>query len=71
MRPADTMTTMSPDRWKQWAAADAERRGLRALGPLLEGLATATGRLRATEWQTAADRLSRPAEADGGARDER
>lgn len=71
MRPANTMSTMSPESWKQWAAADAERRGLRALGPLLEGLGSATARLRASEWQIAADRLSRPADADEGARGER
>jgi 2-methylcitrate dehydratase PrpD len=65
------MSTMSPDQWKQWAAADAERRGLHALEPLLEGLAAATARLRATEWQAAADRLSRPVDADNGARGER
>ena len=65
------MSTMSPEQWKQWAAADAERRGLHALKPLLEGLAAATARLRATEWQAAADRLSRPADPDAGGRDER
>lgn len=71
MRPANAMSTMSPEWWKQWAVADAERRGLQALAPLLEGLAAATARLRATEWQAAADRLSRPANADEGARGER
>ena len=65
------MSTMSPEQWKQWAAADAERRGLHALKPLLEGLAAATARLRATEWQAAADRLSRPDDPDAGGRDER
>jgi 2-methylcitrate dehydratase PrpD len=65
------MSTMSPEQWKQWAAADAERRGLHALEPLLEGLAAATARLRATEWQATADRLSRPVDADNGARGER
>jgi hypothetical protein len=65
------MSTMSPEQWKQWAAADAERRGLHALKPLLEGLAAATARLRATEWQAAADRLARPVATDEGARGER
>jgi hypothetical protein len=39
------------DSWKAWAVADAERRGLHGLKPILEGLAAATSRLRAIDWQ--------------------
>ena len=48
--PPPTVST-----WNAWAVADAERRGLHALGPILEGLVSATTRLRATVWQPAAD----------------
>jgi hypothetical protein len=65
------MSTTSAEEWRRWATADAERRGLPALKPLLEGLAIGTARLRATEWQTAADRLSRAGVADEGAGGER
>jgi hypothetical protein len=36
--------------WLEQAIADAERRGLPALRPLLEGLARATTALRAADW---------------------
>lgn len=49
------MTNFSIDEWKAWAMADAGRRGLDALMPLLEGLAGATARLRATAWSQAPD----------------
>ena len=49
------MTPFSLDSWKAWAIADAERRGLNGLTPILEGLAAATARLRATTWQPAPD----------------
>lgn len=49
------MTNFSVDEWKAWAIADARRRGLDALIPLLEGLAGATARLRATAWSQAPD----------------
>ena len=65
------MRTMSLEQWTQWATADAERRGLHALTPLLEGLAAGTARLRATEWQAAADRLARVGTADEDAGVER
>jgi 2-methylcitrate dehydratase PrpD len=48
-------TAPTVDAWKTWALADARSRGLDALTPALEGLATATSRLRATEWQPAPD----------------
>jgi hypothetical protein len=38
------------DAWLRAAMADAERRGLPRLGPLLEGLAQSTRQLRAAEW---------------------
>lgn len=46
---------LSVDAWKAWAVDDARKRGLDALAPILEGLAPATRRLRATEWQPAPD----------------
>lgn len=49
------MTQFSLDSWKAWAIADAEHRGLNGLEPILEGLAAATARLRATTWQPAPD----------------
>ena len=38
------------DAWLRAAVADAERRGLPQLRPLLEGLAQSTRQLRAAEW---------------------
>ena len=64
MTDTRAMRTMSLEQWTEWATADAERRGLHALKPLLEGLAAATARLRATEWHTGADRLSHRGTAD-------
>jgi len=52
---APTVLPPSVDAWKQWATSDAARRGLGALGPVLDGLAPATARLRATGWQPAPD----------------
>ena len=56
------MSTTEPkpltvDAWKTWAVDDARKRGLDALAPILEGLAPATRRLRATEWRPAPDAL--------------
>lgn len=42
--------------WLAIASADAERRGMPELVPLLEGLAKATERLRAADWNDDADR---------------
>jgi hypothetical protein len=36
--------------WLEHAVRDAERRGLPALRPLLEGLARSTASLRAADW---------------------
>jgi hypothetical protein len=59
------MSQISLDQWKAWAVADAERRGLHMLKPLLEGLATSTARLRATRWEPAPDesRAAAPSQA--------
>ena len=42
--------------WLAMAKADAERRGLPELVPALEGLAQATERLRAADWNDNADK---------------
>lgn len=42
--------------WLAMAKADAEQRGLPELIPALEGLAQATERLRAADWNDAADK---------------
>jgi hypothetical protein len=64
------MSQISLDQWKAWALADAERRGLHGLTPLLEALAASTARLRATSWQLAPDAppaapLARPGDDSG------
>jgi hypothetical protein len=41
---------MKIDDWFTWAAEDADRRGLPALRPLLDGLRTATRELREADW---------------------
>lgn len=38
--------------WLEQTTRDADRRGLPALRPLLEGLARATATLRAADWNT-------------------
>lgn len=70
------MKRMSVRSWTAWAAEDARRGGLPALAPLIEGLAAATTRLRATSWKPAPDRLHHAepatiAAADPGEADER
>ena len=42
--------------WLAQAKADAEKRGLPELIPMLEGLAQATERLRAADWNDNPDR---------------
>jgi hypothetical protein len=44
--------------WLETAKADAEKRGLPELIPMLEGLAQATERLRAADWNDSADKDS-------------
>jgi hypothetical protein len=41
---------MTVTEWLEQAVLDAERRGLPALRPLLEGLARSTAALRAADW---------------------
>lgn len=54
------MTHALLESWKTWAIADAERRGLHGLAPILEALADSTARLRATAWHPAPDRPDSP-----------
>jgi hypothetical protein len=54
---------MSVERWLAAAEADAERRGMPELKPLLQGLAAATTALRAAEWNERAD-VDRPDAAE-------
>ena len=58
---------MSVERWLAAAEADAERRGLTELKPLLQGLAASMRALRAGDWNDAADRgdVAKPAAPDG------
>lgn len=44
--------------WLAAARADAEKRGLPELIPMLEGLAQATERLRAANWNDNADQAT-------------
>lgn len=46
---------MTVDRWLTAALADAERRGLPELTPLLQGLASSITALRAADWNERAD----------------
>ena len=52
---------MTVDEWLARAVADAERRGMPELAPLLEHLAKATTVLRAADWNLRADRDAGPA----------
>ena len=63
---------MTVERWLENAAADAERRGLRELKPLLEALAQATRVLRSADLAESADGSKRFNEnAQGAPRDDR
>ncbi len=56
------------DAWLRASVADAERRGLPELKPLLEGLARSTRQLRAAEWNdyvATGGQAGLPAEARG------
>jgi hypothetical protein len=57
---------MTIDAWLQAAVADAERRGLPELKPILETLAKATAALRAADFNISAD-----GHANGGVRQDR
>ena len=48
-------TRMTIEDWLNWALADADRRGLPELKPLLERLARATGALRGADFNDRAD----------------
>ncbi len=54
---------MSVERWLAAAEADAERRGMPELKPLLQGLAAATTALRAADWNDRGDAFAAPAPA--------
>ena len=62
--------TMTIVEWLAAAKADADERGLPELIPMLEGLAQATERLRAADWNDDADkdrrRSAEPATCDRG-----
>lgn len=47
---------MTVGEWLEWAKADAIKRGLPELTGLLEGLAQASERLRAADWNDDADK---------------
>jgi hypothetical protein len=49
---ARTIEAVTLSDWLDAALKDADRRGLPALRPLLEGLARSTDALRASEWNT-------------------
>lgn len=51
---------MTIDDWLQAAIADAERRGLPGLKPVLEALARATRALRASDFNESADGTQQP-----------
>ena len=56
---------MTIDAWLTAATADAERRGLSELKPILETLARATKALRAADFNDRADRDSPSGSASG------
>lgn len=57
---------MTVDAWLQAALADAARRGLPELKPILEALAGATRALRAADWNDRAACPPPPAPSDTG-----
>ena len=44
--------------WRDWAKADAERRGLPQLAPLIDALAPTIARLRSGDWNADARQVS-------------
>lgn len=56
---------MTVGEWLEWAKADAVKRGLPELIGPLEGLAQATERLRAADWNDDADRETPTAGTEG------
>ena len=61
---------MTTEDWLAWAGADADRRGLPELKPLLAALAGAMRALRAADWNQDARRGPGPSGEDGTAQDE-
>jgi hypothetical protein len=55
---------MTTDEWLEHALRDAERRGLPALRPILEGLARSTAALRAADWNLDMSRESSEASSE-------
>jgi hypothetical protein len=49
--------------WREWAKADAERRGLPQLAALIDGLSTTIARLRLGDWNHDARRGTASGEA--------
>ena len=62
--------TRSPDEWLQAAQADADRRGLPGLKPLLAALADATRALRGAPWNHKVLRSSSPPKATNSGDDQ-
>jgi hypothetical protein len=60
---------MTTEDWLAWASADADRRALPELKPLLAALAGATRALRAADWNEDASRDPREADAPAGGAD--
>jgi hypothetical protein len=50
------------EKWREWAVADAESRGIPGLAPMLDGLAASLARLRAVDWVRELQKTAR----DGG-----
>ena len=59
---------MTVDRWLAAAEADADRRGMPELKPLLQGLAASMRALRAGDWNDRADNDAGAAPPRRGAR---
>jgi hypothetical protein len=61
------MAVMNIEDWLSSACADADRRGLADLKPLLESLAESTRALRSAGWDDAGRPSSHPGSADAPA----
>jgi hypothetical protein len=60
---------MTPEDWLAWAGADADRRALPELKPLLAALADAMRSLRAADWNDDARRDPRDGDTGAGGAD--
>jgi hypothetical protein len=56
------------DRWRAWAIADAEDRGIAGIAPVIEGLAASLARLRAVDWVEELQKPAAPRDTEGGGR---